>query len=362
MSFVITLSVQIPSAYALLDWYDRHRRTLPWRSDPGQSADPYHVWLSEIMLQQTTVKAVIPYYLRFLEKFPTVEALAAAERDDVLAAWAGLGYYSRARNLHACAAAVVALGGFPDTTEELLKLPGVGSYTAAAIAAIAFNVPVVPVDGNVERITSRLFAVESPLPGARKELTHLARELNNAQEAQQRPSDFAQALFDLGASLCSPRSPACGLCPWQPHCEGQRTGLAPSLPRRAAKKDKPVRYGVHFLVLDNAGNILLRKRPETGLLAAMTELPGTDWLATPWTWPEAARHAPLNTGWKKSDDVQHVFTHFTLHLHVYAAHIDKFSNSSLKSGFLAQKNMLADVSLPSVMMKCIRSGLKVLSP
>lgn len=350
----------LPSAHLLLDWYDRHRRVLPWRSGPDQSADPYHVWLSEIMLQQTTVKAVGPYYHRFLEKFPTVNALAAAERDDVLAAWAGLGYYSRARNLHACAQQVVKLGGFPRTVEGLRALPGIGAYTAAAVAAIAFGVPVVPVDGNVERITARLFAVQEPLPAARKTLGQLGARLNADKEAKARPSDFAQALFDLGASLCSPRSPACGLCPWQQGCAGYKAGLAETLPRRTPKAEKPVRYGVHFLVMDEAGSVLLRKRPETGLLAAMTELPGTEWRSAPWSEAEALEHAPLKADWLPCGDVRHVFTHFTLEVSIYAVKVKRFSNQIAQIGFLTPVDAVETLSLPSVMVKCFRSGLKTL--
>lgn len=312
------------------------------------------------MLQQTTVKAVGPYYQRFLEKFPTVDALAAADRDDVLSAWAGLGYYSRARNLHACAQQVVALGGFPRDVAGLRALPGVGAYTAAAVAAIAFGVPVVPVDGNVERITARLFAVEEPLPAARKTLAKLAEGLNTDRKAQARPSDFAQALFDLGASLCSPRSPACGLCPWRESCAGHKAGLAASLPRKAAKVARPVRYGAHFLAVDAAGQVLLRKRPETGLLAAMTELPGTDWRSEPWSDGEAVSQAPCVAGWQDCGMVRHVFTHFTLEIAVYAAQVKHFSNQAVQSGFLAPVGRVAGLSLPSVMLKCIKLGLKAL--
>ncbi|GBR68717.1 DNA glycosylase A/G-specific MutY [Acetobacter tropicalis NRIC 0312] len=361
LSFVITSSVKTPPARSLLDWYDRHRRVLPWRSGPGQTADPYAVWLSEIMLQQTTVKAVGPYYHRFLEKFPTVQALAAADRDDVLSAWAGLGYYSRARNLHACAQKVVELGGFPNTVEGLLTLPGIGAYTAAAVAAIAFGVPVVPVDGNVERITSRLFVIEEPLPASRKKLAALASGLNADKEAQKRPSDFAQALFDLGASLCSPRSPACGLCPWVTVCAAHKAGIAATLPRRAPKAVKPVRYGAHFLVIDAAGQVLLRKRPEKGLLAAMTELPGTPWRTEPWSTEEALTHAPVQTEWQDCGMVKHVFTHFTLQVTVYAARISRFSNQAVQEGFLAPATGVDALSLPSLMLKCIKRGMKTLA-
>ncbi|MCP1270194.1 MULTISPECIES: A/G-specific adenine glycosylase [Acetobacter] len=349
-----------PSARSLLDWYDRHRRTLPWRAEVDQHADPYHVWLSEIMLQQTTVKAVGPYYHRFLEKFPTVQDLAGADRDAVLSAWAGLGYYSRARNLHACAQQVVALGGFPQDVAGLRALPGVGAYTAAAVAAIAFGVPVVPVDGNVERITARLFAVEEPLPAARKTLAKLAEGLNADRQAQARPSDFAQALFDLGASLCSPRSPACALCPWRESCAAQKAGIAATLPRKAPKVARPVRYGAHFLAVDAAEQVLLRKRPETGLLAAMTELPGTEWRSEPWSEAGALEQAPCKASWQACGVVRHVFTHFTLEVTVYAARVQHFSNQAVQSGFLAPVGSVAGLSLPSVMLKCIKLGLKAL--
>ncbi len=312
------------------------------------------------MLQQTTVKAVGPYYHRFLEKFPTVQALAAADRDAVLSAWAGLGYYSRARNLHACAQQVVALGGFPQDVAGLRALPGVGAYTAAAVAAIAFGVPVVPVDGNVERITARLFAVEEPLPASRKTLAALAEGLNGCREAQARPSDFAQALFDLGASLCSPRSPACGLCPWRENCAAQKAGLAATLPRKIPKVARPVRYGAHFLAIDAAEQVLLRKRPETGLLAAMTELPGTDWRSDPWPEQEALTQAPFKASWLACGVVRHVFTHFTLEVTVYAVRTGHFSNQAVQAGFLAPVGTLAALSLPSVMLKCIKLGLKAL--
>ncbi|MBO1326145.1 A/G-specific adenine glycosylase [Acetobacter sp. TBRC 12305] len=363
----------IPPAHALLHWYDRHSRTLPWRLPDRQTGDgagthapdPYRVWLSEIMLQQTTVKAVIPYYEKFLALFPTVQALAAADREQVLAAWAGLGYYSRARNLHACAQAVAARGGFPTTVAGLQALPGIGAYTAAAVAAIAFGVPVVPVDGNVERVTARLFNMADPLPAARRTLATLAAGLNADPQARARPSAFAQALFDLGASLCSPRQPACGLCPWHANCAAHAAGTAASLPRKAPKVARPVRYGVHFLAMDAAGQVLLRRRPETGLLAAMTELPGTDWRPQPWPEAEALSHAPVqaarNTPWQVAGNVRHVFTHFTLELVVYAARLERFSNHDVRDGFLLPLEQARGASLPSVMRKCLDLGARVLA-
>jgi A/G-specific adenine glycosylase len=338
-----------PSDADLLAWYDRHRRTMPWRARPGETPDPYRVWLSEIMLQQTTVTAVIPYYERFLALFPTVQALAAAEEGAVMAAWAGLGYYARARNLHACARAVAALGGiFPDSVEGLCALPGVGRYTAHAVAAIAFGIPVVPVDGNVERVTARLFGIEAPLPAARPEIARAAARLGEGRAARARPSDFAQALFDLGATLCT-RTPACALCPWSAHCVARRFGIAATLPRRAPKKARPVRHGAHFWVMDGQGRVLLRRRPASGLLGGMTELPGTAWRNTPWPADEAQALAPVPGAWRHAGRVLHVFTHFELRLDVYATMAETID----ADGFLRDAGALAGEALPSVMRKCV---------
>jgi A/G-specific adenine glycosylase len=303
----------LPAASLLLDWYDRHRRTLPWRE---ATRDPYRIWLSEVMLQQTTVAAVGPRWLRFLARFPDVATLAAAPWADVAEEWAGLGYYARARNLHACAQAVMARGGFPTTEAGLRELPGIGAYTAAAVAAIAFGREVVPLDGNVERVTARLAAIEDPLPGARPRLNRLAQQWMEQPVARARPGDFVQALFDLGATICVPRNPACAICPWLQGCEGQRSGIAPTLPRKAAKKARPLKRGVHFLLLDDAGRLLLRRRPPTGLLGGMLELPGTPWRETPWTEAEIPPFAPLpGLPWRALDgEAKHGFTHFELHM------------------------------------------------
>ncbi len=309
----------VAPAESLLRWYDRHRRSMPWRAPPGQTMDPYRVWLSEIMLQQTTVTAVIPYYERFVSRFPTVEALAAAPLDDVLSLWAGLGYYARARNLYACAKAVAAMGGFPQDLAGLLALPGIGAYTASAIGAIAFGIPTVPVDGNVERVTSRVFAIETPLPASKPAMRAAAETLGADPDAQARPSDFAQALFDLGATLCTPTSPACGVCPWTDNCAGRRRGIAATLPRKAPKKTRPVRYGVHFWLTDPAGHILLRRRPSSGLLGGMTELPGTPWREEPWTEAQAMPHAPAQADWRPAGQIRHGFTHFELYIDLFAA-------------------------------------------
>ncbi len=242
---------------------------------PGERSDPYRVWLSEIMLQQTTVRAVAPYYQRFLTRWPDVQALAAAPLDDVLRAWAGLGYYARARNLHACARAVVErhAGQFPAGENELRALPGIGDYTAAAIAAIAFDAPASPVDGNIERVVARLFAVTAPLPAAKPELRRLARQLT----PQHRAGDFAQAMMDLGATICTPKNPACALCPWNDVCVARRSGDAATLPRRTAKREGALRRGAAFVVRRADDRLLLRTRPAKGLLGGMTEVPTTEW-------------------------------------------------------------------------------------
>jgi len=338
-----------PRAAELLAWYDRHRRRLPWRALPGESPDPYRVWLSEIMLQQTTVGAVIPYYERFLARFPTVQTLAAAPEDAVMSAWAGLGYYARARNLQACARAVAALGGvFPSTLEGLQALPGIGPYTARAVAAIAFGVPTVPVDGNVERVTSRLFAIETPLPAAKPAMAAAAARLGQDKAAQARASDFAQALFDLGATICT-RTPACALCPWAKPCLARAAGIADTLPRKAPKKTRPVRHGAQFWLTDASGQVLLRRRPPQGLLGGMTELPGTEWRADIWAETEAVRHAPMQAAWRRMGGVIHIFTHFELRLDVYAAKVPAIR----AEGFLRHSADLADEALPSVMRKCV---------
>src|SRR5882672_12818226 len=260
----------------LLDWYDRHRRRLPWRPLASECADPYRVWLSEIMLQQTGVKTVGPYFEKFLARWPDVDALGQATLDDVLRMWAGLGYYSRARNLHACAAAVLRDhgGAFPDTEEGLRALPGIGPYTAAAIAAIAFGRRTMPVDGNIERVVSRLFAVEEPSPLAKPLIQQLAATLLGATRA----GDSAQALMDLGSTICTPKKPACALCPLNDDCAARLRGDQETFPRKAPKKTGELRRGAAF-VITRGGELLVRTRAEKGLLGGMTEVPRSDWLA-----------------------------------------------------------------------------------
>lgn len=304
---------------ALLSWYDLNARSLPWRTPPrsGAKPDPYRVWLSEIMLQQTTVAAVGPYFARFLELWPTLGALSAAPREDVLREWAGLGYYSRARNLHAAAGAVAALGGFPVKEAELRALPGVGPYTAAAITSIAFGQPANVVDGNVERVMARLHAVETPLPGAKPELAALAARYVTSD----RPGDWAQALMDLGATVCTPRTPACDRCPLAFACAARVTGAPETFPRRKARAAKPERHGVAFR-LRRGGDILLVRRPDKGLLGGMAALPTTPWRTEVWTRDEALDHAPAAVPWRESGAVRHVFTHFALTLTVWTGEGD----------------------------------------
>ncbi|SFK25016.1 A/G-specific adenine glycosylase [Falsiroseomonas stagni] len=308
-----------PDPALLLAWYDRHKRTLPWRM-PSGAADPYRVWLSEVMLQQTTVATVGPRYARFLARFPDVASLAAASWEEVAEEWAGLGYYARARNLHAGAKALAA-GGFPTTVEGLRAMPGIGAYTAAAVAAIAFNRPVVPADGNVERVTARIHAVDAPLPAAKPRLAALAQGWMENPAARARPGDFAQALFDLGATVCTPRNPACAICPWRDGCAAQKAGIQAGLPRKAAKKARPTRFGVHFLLRDRDGRLLLRRRPDSGLLGGMLEVPGTPWREEGWGAAEAATHAPLpGMDWQPlNGEATHGFTHFELRMALWRA-------------------------------------------
>ena len=348
------------TAATLLGWYDRERRDLPWRARRGRKPDAYCVWLSEIMLQQTTVKAVIPYYESFLARWPTVEALAAATLDDVLAAWAGLGYYSRARNLHKCAQIVSKelAGRFPETEEGLRELPGIGPYTAAAIAAIAFGARTTPVDGNIERVVARLFAVKTPLPAAKPEIKRLARTLTPAQRA----GDFAQALMDLGASVCSAKRPSCLMCPLQSECAAQWQGIEAALPARAAKPERPVRVGLAFLALREDAHVLLRRRPEAGLLGGMLEVPSTEWAETLPPVAEALRGTPVRADWWALPGVvAHTFTHFRLESLVYRAIVPADASLTFwadpqRCQWVARRD-LDRAALPSVMRKIIAHGL-----
>ncbi len=328
----------------LLGWYDRHRRSFPWRVMPGQTPDAYLVWLSEIMLQQTGTDTVVAYYHRFTERWPTVHALANASLDEVLIEWAGLGYYARARNLHACARIVSKefAGRFPDDQTALLKLPGIGPYTAAALSAIAFNRPAPVLDGNIERVISRLYAITTPLPAARTELRPLAGAVTNCQ----RPGDMAQAMMDLGATLCTPRAPDCAACPLQKHCAAYAQGIAETLPRRQRKAAQKKRVGAVFWLTRNDGSVLLRRRPEKGLLGGMMEFPGTPWQADA---AGVSGFAPANCNWRAlPGTVQHVFTHFKLELTVYAA---TSRAGQPMDGIWARPDELQNFALPKLMQK-----------
>ena len=340
---------------ALLSWYDRQARDLAWRVGPadrraGVRGDPYRVWLSEVMLQQTTVPHATPYFLSFTQRWPTVLDLAAVEDGDLMAAWAGLGYYARARNLLACARAVAADHGgvFPDTEEGLRALPGVGAYTAAAVAAIAFDREANVVDGNVERVMARLFAVETPVPDAKPELKDLAASLVTAE----RPGDWAQALMDLGATVCRPKSPLCELCPISTWCEGFKTGAPETYPRKTKKADRPRRFGVAYLLTRGDEVALVRRAPK-GLLGGMLGLPTSDWRSTPWTDAEAIAAAPVAAAWRDRGAIEHVFTHFALTLRVFAA-------DGANDGDFVWTPREGLSALPSVFLKAALAGERLI--
>lgn len=340
----------------LLDWYDRHRRRLPWRPTAGERADPYRVWLSEIMLQQTGVKTVGPYFEKFLARWPDVASLGRASQDDVLRMWAGLGYYSRARNLHACAVAVLRDygGAFPDTEDGLRKLPGIGPYTAAAIGAIAFDIRTMPVDGNIERVVSRLFAVEDPLPQAKPLIQELAATLLG----ETRAGDSAQALMDLGSSICTPKKPACALCPLNDDCTARLRSNQETFPRKAPKRTGTLRRGAAFIVT-RGDELLVRTRAEKGLLGGMTEVPGSEWLAGQDD-KAALKQAPALKGvarWhRRAGVVTHVFTHFPLELVVYSTKLAARSRAPEGMRWVPIAT-LAGEALPNVMRKAIAHGL-----
>jgi A/G-specific adenine glycosylase len=342
---------------ALLSWYDRHHRRLPWRVTPpqaqaGERADPYRVWLSEIMLQQTTVQAVKPYFEAFTGRWPTVQALAAAPTDDIMKAWAGLGYYSRARNLKACAEVVASDHGgrFPSDVAALKALPGIGDYTAAAIASIAFDRPAAVVDGNVERVFTRLAAIATPLPAAKPQI----RALVQSVLPPDRPGDFAQATMDLGATICTPKRPACPLCPIQAHCTAFRDGTQEQFPVKAAKATKPVRFGAVFVAENGDGAVLLRKRPERGLLGGMSEPPTTAWTARA-DGETGTDAAPFSADWRAAGSVVHVFTHFELRLSVY--HASGIERPAPDGAWWSPRAELPAEALPTVMKKAIESAI-----
>jgi A/G-specific adenine glycosylase len=307
-------------AARLLAWYDVHRRELPWRMGPGETADPYRVWLSEIMLQQTTVQAVARYYRKFTARWPTVADLAAANLDDVLASWAGLGYYARARNLHKAAQRVAMEHGgrFPPTIEELQKLPGIGAYTAGAIAAIAFGAREAAMDANAERVVARVFGVDEPLPGAKAKLLARCRSVL----PRTRSGDFVQALMDLGSAICTVKRPACAECPWMDDCVARRKGNTEALPVKTPKPQRPLKRGAAFVARDKTGAVLLVKRPEKGLLGAMLQPPLGPWTSKFPSREEALSQAPFRAVWKKLPGiVRHGFTHFELEIEVWVADV-----------------------------------------
>jgi len=334
----------------LLKWYDRAGRDLPWRVRGGNRPDPYGVWLSEIMLQQTTVAAAAGYYRRFLARWPTVRDLARADLDQVLHAWQGLGYYARARNLHKCARQVAAERGgrFPETETELLELPGIGPYTAAAIAAIAFGHRAAPVDANVGRVLARVFVLADPMPKARRVIAERLAPM----VPKGRPGDFIQALMDLGATVCTPRAPDCPACPWAEHCQARAQGAPESYPQAALRKAKPVRHGIAFWVAREDGQVLLRRRAEKGLLGGMMEFPSTEWRSGDWSWEEARPLAPApGVRWLLlPGQVRHTFTHFQLCLSVARGRV----NGRPPKGVWCPPGRLDRHALPTVMKKVAR--------
>ncbi|MEP1443383.1 MAG: A/G-specific adenine glycosylase [Hyphomicrobiales bacterium] len=347
-----------PSPSDLLEWYDRHARVLPWRVSPqnralGEVPDPYRVWLSEIMLQQTTVATVKSYFEKFTSLWPSINDLARADREDVLKAWAGLGYYSRARNLKACADIVVEQygGKFPETVAGLKELPGIGDYTASAIATIAFDQPAAVVDGNVERVLSRIFTVEEAMPKAKKTI----KEYQSRLTPLNRAGDYAQAMMDLGATICTPKNPACSLCIWWGDCAAFKLGTQENFPVKAPKKVKPTRYGWAFVAVRADGAVLLRTRPDKGLLGGMTEVPGTSWGEEKPKSPFAS--APFQAGWsKRCGVIHHTFTHFHLEVEVVTS-MFPMEQAPAKNCWWSAMEDVPDEALPTLMNKMLEAAL-----
>lgn len=341
----------------MLGWYDRHHRDLPWRITPaaharGDRPDPYRIWLSEVMLQQTTVEAVKPYFRDFVQRWPTVASLAQAASDDVMKAWAGLGYYSRARNLKRCAEAVAERHGgtFPHDEAALRELPGIGQYTAAAIAAIAFDRPSAVVDGNVERVVARHACIETPLPAAKAEIRAVVEQITPAKRA----GDFAQAMMDLGSTICTPRRPSCLVCPVSEDCIGLASGDPEPLPRKAPKSEKPTRRGAAFVAVRPDGAVLVRKRPETGLLGGMTEVPTSGWTAR-LDGDTSIAAAPIAGDWKLAGKIAHVFTHFALDLVVYRADVGMVG--APPGTRWAAEHEIAGEAFPTVIKKAVEAAM-----
>jgi A/G-specific adenine glycosylase len=340
----------------LLRWYDENRRVLPWRALPGRKIDPYYVWLSEIMLQQTVVAAVIPYFLKFIQHWPTVHDLAAASNEDVMEAWAGLGYYARARNLHKCAKVISTKyrGKFPDNDDDLKMLPGIGDYTSAAITAIAFDEPATVVDGNVERVVARWFGIEEPLPAGKKTIRFRAEQLS--KDRTDRPGDFAQAMMDLGATICIPKAPRCGGCPIRAGCTAYSAGNANELPRRTVKALKPQKFGFIYWISNESGQILFERRPAKGLLGGMIGLPTSEWVE--WQRGKLPCHLDfvqkLTAGETRNDErIFHSFTHFDLELEARRFYLKRNDRRLEKNMYWVDAEQIPGLGLPSVFKKFV---------
>ena len=343
----------------LLSWYDLNGRTLPWRAAKGQKIQPYHVLLSEIMLQQTTVATVGPYFEKFVQRWPSLSDLACADLDEILHGWQGLGYYARARNLHLCAKMISEeLGGkFPEKEDDLKKLPGIGIYTAAAISAIAFGNPANVVDGNVERVIARIHALKQPLKFIKSQIRDLSAKISPTSR-KERPGDFAQAVMDLGATICTPRKPNCRICPWRCQCKAFQNDLQELIPARQDKKSKPKRYGIVFWVKHRDAGILMKKRPNKGLLGGMVVVPSTEWVEKEWSTKDAQNTAPFKTNWKPLPGViKHTFTHFHLELSILAANVSRIGGTD--DFIWVRPEKMHEIPLPTVMKKVVQHVLKL---
>ncbi len=343
-------------AHRLLEWYGMHAREMPWRTMPsdhkkGKRSNPYHVWLSEIMLQQTQVTTVRDYFLKFISLWPTIDNLAAADEEDILKAWAGLGYYSRARNLKKCADIIMHeySGKFPRTYDQLIKLPGIGDYTASAIASIAFDQAVPVIDGNVERVMARHRRIEKTFPEAKPETRAMLETLLD----QEKPGEFAQSMMDLGATICTPKKPSCSLCPINDDCLAHENGQQEQFPHKKAKTKKPKRVGAAFVIENNSGAIFLCKRPDKGLLASMTQVPTTQWDSRN-DGATGLSSQPFVSEWVNTGSAHHVFTHFELELEVW---LTRSNHVQSMEGWWCKKEELEEEALPTVMRKVLARAL-----